>query len=174
MSYQEAINSGIAPNKTSSIQLKNDQIYKLDYVRDKDRKYPSYGHLEMPHDKFKDIVKVIDVNYADKNVGMVTLFGKEDDLSSGQLLKKEHLTGYLIAYLDKGNNAKIDYIDINTGRKESHFVSGFYATVKNYFSGLNNDANRSMTDIVCNGYENNTFVYLKKADDTLYKKINRL
>jgi len=175
MSYQEAIDSGIAPNKTSSIQLKNGQIYKLDYVRDSDEKFSTYGRVELPLEKFKEIVSIINKDYSLKDVAKITLFGKNDDIAKGELLKHENINGYAVAYLDKNNNAMLDHYNFATGKKESHLVSAYYATVINYFSKLpSNVKNPCTIDIVLKGFDSNKIIFISKTNDTLYRKISKI
>ena len=155
--YGDAVKKGLVPYKTTSIELPDSLLYKLDYVRDKDEKYGAYGHLELPTEKFKKIVALVANDYKEKDIGMINLYGGNNNIADNEVLRWDNIQAYSVAYLDKHNNAKLDYIDLKNGKRESHYVSVYISSVKNYYSKLHSVKERSIIDIAQTGFEKRYF-----------------
>ncbi|HYD91859.1 MAG TPA: hypothetical protein VEA37_10280, partial [Flavobacterium sp.] len=132
MPYSEALKKGLHERKTTAFIINNDTI-ELDYVRDqvyKDSIPFCFGYIERGQEEFSELTQSFLEDYDPENVKAVSLFCEGRDICHGDSVSAGDARFIYIAHIDSGNYAAVDFINIKTGKKESHRVSELYATVQ--------------------------------------------
>lgn len=133
--YQDAINSGNAPSKTTAF-LVNDNPEKLDYVRDQDYKGMAfcYGHKETGLQGLKDVYALFNLKDAmPEDIYYLYLIGDRKNLCKLEAFEPKDIKAMLLLYIDAENYLRLDRMDLRTGKKDSERVSNGYATVYMYY-----------------------------------------
>lgn len=174
MPYKEAMAKGIMPNKTTKIQLDNNEEFQLDFVRDSSNGYPNYGSAEVNGATFRRIFSsyVKDTAYNTDKVRFLILYGGVNDISKAETFEKENVNSYTVTYLEQYNRVALDFVYPEKKIKEHYLISESYASVKNYISKkmAKPTTNRCVISIKNNDCDVSKAVPIPVAQDILYKR----
>jgi len=134
-SYQEAVNDGTAPDKTTMF-VANNKLFELGYVRDQEYKGNTYcyGHKETNLVGLEELYNLFNVKDAlPKDIFYVYLIGDGKDLCKSEAFAPQDVKVFMLLYIDAQNYLRLDRIDLKTGKKESDRVSGGYASVYRHY-----------------------------------------
>lgn len=174
MPYKEAMANGIMPNKTTKIQLDNNEVFQLDFVRDSSNGYPNYGSAEVNGATFRKIFSsyIKDTFYNTDKVRFLILYGGVNDISKAETFEKNNVNSYTVTYVDQDNHAALDFVYPEKKIKEHYLISESYGSVKNYISKkmAKPVTNRCIISIKNNDCDVSNAVPIPVAQDILYKR----
>jgi len=165
MSYSEAIKKDMAEGKATIFIIEKDTL-ELEYVRDQvynDTIPFCYGNLDMKKENFKKVTKQILKDYNIDNVRAVSFFCEGKDICNGDIVSIDDARYLYIAYIDNENYGIIDFVDLKTGKKQTHRVCDFYASVSIY---------NLMEKTNIKNYPSNVSIYNNGIDKERIMKIN--
>lgn len=165
--------------KTSGIVLTDGYQVELNYVKPQEynKKKFCYGILKTTQDTVKRIVKDLNIPHDANNIYMLRLYGKNNNMCNAEKVFMENITAYCVCYKDKDNYATTDYINLQSGTKETYRVSAYNTSAAIYFlqfrTGIT--TNPSLIDI-----QNNDFIkykdivkFIDRSDDKLQKIVEK-
>ncbi|MFP9114895.1 hypothetical protein ACLI1A_13245 [Flavobacterium sp. RHBU_3] len=170
--YKDGIKSGKYPNKTTTVQV-NDTVYKMDFVRDHNDKWPACSTLEASVDVFAAFLKHAGLNkqYPEAaNVRLVTLYAGINDIEKAEMLQWSNIAAYSVTYRGKDNFGYTAFTDLKNNKTEIYKISNAYASVKKYFLQKRTDVtqNPSIVEFTNTGFNGNGAKLVDINDDTLY------
>jgi len=174
--YLEAVKDGTIPQKTTTVNLSDSLTYTLDYVREQDYKdYPHFcfGYKELNHINFKTALHTVAKKYSIDTTYGFYILSEGSDICNNGILNLNQVKYLLVDYFDKDNNAWFDFVDLTTGKTESHQNSGL-ASVSIYFlmkrTGIVNLP--SMTEFRNEDFDRAKGKWLSRKYDPLFKLAN--
>lgn len=184
LSYEEAVEQGKIERKSSGLIINDSLTFELDFVMDKNDEYTGNGEYcvgskALKQDDFNKAAGDILSNYNPKKVNQLNLHFAGISLCEGGIPDvRRELKGYTIYYCDKSNRVMVDYVNLVSMEKETHWVSQAYGTVKVYylFKSAQNAAKPCSVSL-----KNEDFIlgpedvnFINKMQDTLYLRVQRM